>query len=136
MDGGRMSVCSGNIIRNISEDGPYPPEVSGFGIGIAAEADTTLTGNVIEGAPRFGMLLGWGPYMRNIIASQNVLRDCGTGIAVTVVDGAGSAAITNNIVQGSKLVPSGLPLARPATGELNNASRQANLTVTGNQVSA
>lgn len=137
MDGGRLSVCSGNLIRNISEEGPYPPEVSGFGIGIAAEADTTLTGNVIEGAPRFGMLLGWGPYMRNIAASQNILRDCGTGIAVTVVDGAGSAAITNNIVQGSKLgAIKGYRWLEPATGELNDASRYANLTVTGNQVSA
>ncbi|WP_434051360.1 MAG: TIGR03808 family TAT-translocated repetitive protein [Roseibium sp.] len=137
MDGGRLSVCSGNLIRNISEVGPYPPEVSGFGIGIAAEADTTLTGNVIEGAPRFGMLLGWGPYMRNIAASQNILRDCGTGIAVTVVDGAGSAAITNNIVQGSKLgAIKGYRWLEPATGELNDASRFANLTVTGNQVSA
>lgn len=137
MDGGRLSVCSGNLIRNISEEGPYPPEVSGFGIGIAAEADTTLTGNVIEGAPRFGMLLGWGPYMRNIAASQNILRDCGTGIAVTVVDGAGPAAITNNIVQGSKRgAIKGYRWLEPATGELNNASRYANLTVTGNQVSA
>ena len=137
MDGGRLSVCSGNLIRNISEVGPYPPEVSGFGIGIAAEADTTLTGNVIEGAPRFGMLLGWGPYMRNIAASQNILRDCGTGIAVTVVDGAGPAAITNNIVQGSKRgAIKGYRWLEPATGELNNASRYANLTVTGNQVSA
>lgn len=137
MDGGRLSVCSGNLIRNISEVGPYPPEVSGFGIGIAAEADTTLTGNVIEGAPRFGMLLGWGPYMRNIAASQNILRDCGTGIAVTVVDGAGAAAITNNIVQGSKSgAIKGYRWLEPATGELNDASRYANLTVTGNQVSA
>ncbi|MDN3719791.1 TIGR03808 family TAT-translocated repetitive protein [Roseibium salinum] len=102
MDGGRMAICSGNLIRNISEVGPYPPEVSGFGVGIAAEADTTLTGNVIEGAPRFGMLLGWGPYMRNIAASQNVIRDCGTGIAISVVEGTGSAIITNNIVQGAK----------------------------------
>lgn len=137
MDGGRMSVCSGNIIRNISEDGPYPPEVSGFGIGIAAEADTTLTGNVIEGAPKFGMLLGWGPYMRNIVASQNILRDCGTGIAVTVVDGAGPAAITNNIVQGSERgAIKGYRWLEPATGELNNSARHANLTITGNQVSA
>ncbi|MEO1114572.1 MAG: TIGR03808 family TAT-translocated repetitive protein, partial [Pseudomonadota bacterium] len=91
----------------------------------------------IEGAPRFGMLLGWGPYMRNIAASQNILRDCGTGIAVTVVDGAGPAAITNNIVQGSKLgAIKGYRWLEPATGELNNASRYANLTVTGNQVSA
>ncbi|MCV0428264.1 MAG: TIGR03808 family TAT-translocated repetitive protein [Roseibium sp.] len=137
MDGGRMAVCSGNLVRNISEEGPYPPEVAGFGIGIVAEADTTLTGNVIEGAPKFGIMLGWGPYMRNISASQNVVRDCGTGIAVTVVDGAGPAVITGNIVQGSKSGSiNGFRWLEKATGELNNASDYANLTVSDNQVAA
>lgn len=137
MDGGRMAVCSGNLIRNIKKDGPYPPEVAGFGIGIAVEADTTLTGNVVEGAPKFGLMLGWGPYMRNIAASQNVVRDCGTGIAVTVVDGAGSAVITNNIVQGSKQgAINGFRWLEKATGELNNISEFDNLTIHGNQVAA
>src|SRR5690606_37354479 len=82
LEGGRLAVCSGNLIRNLSAVGPYPPQISGFGIGIAAEADTTVTGNVIEGAPRFGLLLGWGPYLRDVIAMQNVIRDSGTGIGV------------------------------------------------------
>lgn len=135
MDGGRMAVCSGNLIRNITKDGPYPPEVAGFGIGIAVEADTTLTGNVVEGAPKFGLMLGWGPYMRNVAAAQNVIRDCGTGIAVTVVDGAGSAVITGNIVQGARNGSiNGYKWLEKATGELNNVSEFANLTVHGNQV--
>lgn len=135
LDGGRLAVCSGNLIRNLSEIGPYPPEVAGFGIGIAAEADTTVTGNIIEGAPRFGMLLGWGPYMRNIVASQNVLRDCGTGIAVTVVKGAGSAVISNNVVQGStKGAIVGYRWLDQATGELNGSSDWSHLTIENNQV--
>ncbi|MEP1933141.1 MAG: TIGR03808 family TAT-translocated repetitive protein [Roseibium sp.] len=137
MDGGRLAVCSGNLIRNISETGPYPPEVAGFGIGISVEADTTLTGNVIEGAPKFGLLIGWGPYMRNVIASQNVLRDCNTGIAVTVVDKAGSAIITNNIVQGSKSgAINGFRWLEKATGELNNVSEYSNLTIHSNHIAA
>ena len=137
MDGGRMAVCSGNLIRNIKKDGPYPPEVAGFGIGIAVEADTTLTGNVVEGAPKFGLMIGWGPYMRNVAASQNVVRDCGTGIAVTVVEGSGPAVITSNIVQGSKDgAINGYRWLEKATGELNNASDFDNLTVHGNQVAA
>lgn len=137
MDGGRMAVCSGNLIRNIRKDGPYPPEVAGFGIGIAVEADTTVTGNVVEGAPKFGLMIGWGPYMRNVAASQNVVRDCGTGIAVTVVEGAGPAVITGNIVQGSKNgAINGYRWLEKATGELNNASDFDNLTVRGNQVAA
>ena len=136
-DGGRLAICSGNLIRNISDVGPYPAEVAGFGIGIAAEADTTITGNVIEGVPRFGMLLGWGPYMRNIVASQNVLRDCGTGIAVTVVNGAGAAVITNNVVQGSTNGSiNGYRWLDKATGELDSANEFEHLTVGGNQTLA
>ncbi len=102
LEGGRLAVCSGNLIRNLSAVGPYPPQISGFGIGIAAEADTTVTGNVIEGAPRFGLLLGWGPYLRDVIAMQNVIRDSGTGIGVTVVEGAGPALIADNIIHGAR----------------------------------
>lgn len=137
VDGGRIAICSGNIIRNISETGPYPPEIAGFGHGIAAEADATVIGNVIEGAPKFGLMLGWGPYMRNLVASQNVLRECGTGIAVSVVDGAGSAVITSNIIQGAKLgAINGYRWLEKATGELNNGSERSNLTVRDNQVTA
>ncbi|MEO9530136.1 TIGR03808 family TAT-translocated repetitive protein [Roseibium sp.] len=137
MDGGRMAVCTGNLIRNIKEDGPYPPEVAGFGIGIVVEADTTLTGNVVEGAPKIGLMLGWGPYMRNIAASQNIVRDCGTGIAVTVVEGAGSAVVTGNIIQGAKSgAINGYRWLEKTTGELDNTSEFANLTIHGNQIAA
>ena len=78
-------------------DGPYPPEVAGFGIGIAVEAETSVTGNVIEGAPQFGILLGWGPYLRNVLVSNNIVRDAGIGLAVSVVKGAGTTSITGNI---------------------------------------
>ncbi|TYC52364.1 TIGR03808 family TAT-translocated repetitive protein [Rhodobacterales bacterium] len=137
MDGGRLSVCSANLVRNINEDGPYPPEVAGFGIGIAVEADTALTGNVIEGAPKFGLMIGWGPYMRNVTASQNVVRDCGTGIAVTVVEGAGAAVISGNIVQGSRSgAIRGYRWLEQTTGELDGTSEFANLTVRENQIAA
>ncbi len=137
MDGGRLAVCSGNLIRNLSATGPYPPEVAGFGIGIAAEADTSITGNVIEGAPRFGMLLGWGPYMRNIVASQNVLRACGTGIAVTVVKGAGTAVISDNVVQASQRdAIVGYRWLDKATRELNDTRDWSHLSVSGNHISA
>lgn len=136
MDGGRLAVCSNNLIRNLTTQGPYKPEVAGFGIGIAAEADTTITGNVIEGAPRFGMLLGWGPYMRNLVASQNIVRQCGTGIAVSVVDGVGSAVISGNIIQGSENgAITGYRWLDKATGELNGSDEFPSLSVTGNQIS-
>ena len=118
-EGGRMATCSGNIVRNLSTTGPYPPEVGGFGIGIGVEADTTVSGNIVENAPLYGMQLGWGPYLRNVVATGNVIRNAGTGIAVSVVEGAGSAIIADNIIDG---VTNGAIIghrwAKPATGDL------------------
>lgn len=95
--GGRLAVCSGNIVRNLSLDAPYADNSPGFGIGISVEAETAVTGNAIEGAPRYGMMLGWGEYLRNVVATGNVLRDCPIGMAVTVVEGTGPALISDNI---------------------------------------
>ena len=96
--GGRMAVCSGNIVRNLSTKGPYPANAPGFGVGITVEADTAVNGNVVENAPLYGLKIGWGPYMRNVVATGNVIRKAGTGIAVTVVEGAGSAVISDNVI--------------------------------------
>ena len=101
-EGGRMGVCSGNIVRNLSTSGPYPADPPGFGVGISVEADTTVTGNVIENAPLYGMKIGWGPYLRNVVATGNVIRKAGTGIAVTVVEGAGTAVISDNVIDGGR----------------------------------
>ncbi|MEM7303341.1 MAG: TIGR03808 family TAT-translocated repetitive protein [Pseudomonadota bacterium] len=98
MQGGRLAVCANNLIRNLKTKGPYPAQQPGFGIGISVEADTAVTGNVVEGAPLYGINLGWGPYLRNVAVSNNVIRRAGEGIAVTVVEGAGTATISNNII--------------------------------------
>jgi uncharacterized secreted repeat protein (TIGR03808 family) len=97
--GGRMGTCSGNVVRNLSTKGPYPGT---FGVGIAVEADISVTGNVIESAPLYGIQLGWGTYMRNVIATGNIVRASGEGIYVSVVKGAGSAIISDNIIQDAK----------------------------------
>jgi hypothetical protein len=36
--------------------------------------------------------------MRNVVASGNVIRKAGTGVAVTVVEGAGPAVISDNVI--------------------------------------
>ncbi|MEZ2132560.1 MULTISPECIES: TIGR03808 family TAT-translocated repetitive protein [unclassified Sinorhizobium] len=97
-EGGRLASVTGNVVRNLSLNGPYKHE-SGFGIGIAAEADTLVSGNVIENAPRWGLQLGWGPYMRNLIVNGNIIRKAPVGCAVSVVEGAGAAVITENIFE-------------------------------------
>jgi uncharacterized secreted repeat protein (TIGR03808 family) len=101
-DGGRMGVCSGNLIRNLRKEGPYTPDPPGWGTGISVEADTSITGNVIENAPRFGITLGWGKFLRNVIANGNVIRQADVGIAVSVVEGVGAAVITDNLIDGAK----------------------------------
>lgn len=96
-EGGRLATVSGNIVRNLSTKGPYPAEGSGFGIGISVEADTAVTGNTVDGAPNVGIALGWGPYLRSVSATGNVIRQAGEGIAVSVTEGAGKAVITGNV---------------------------------------
>ena len=53
------------------------------------EADTAVTGNVIENAPTAGIYLGWGRYQRDVSATGNIVRGAGVGIAVSVAAGAG-----------------------------------------------
>ena len=137
-EGGRMVVCSGNLVRNLSLRGPYPADAPGFGVGITAEADCAITGNVVENAPRYGMHLGWGAFMRNLVATGNVIRKADTGIAVSVVEGTGSAVISDNIIDSA---PSGAIVGhqwtKPATGDLavEGADGHANLVVERNRVS-
>ena len=97
-EGGRLATCTGNLIRNLRTRGPYPADAPGFGMGISVEADTVVSNNVVEGAPLFGLKLGWGPYLRDVSATGNVLRDCGTGIGVSVVEGSGKALIASNLI--------------------------------------
>ncbi|CAN7551680.1 TIGR03808 family TAT-translocated repetitive protein [Phyllobacterium sp. LjRoot231] len=97
--GGRLGTCSGNIVRNLSTKGPYPGT---FGIGVSVEADVSVTGNVVENAPLYGIQLGWGAYMRNVIATGNIVRTSGEGIYVSIVEGVGPAIISDNIIQGSR----------------------------------
>ena len=62
-----------------------------------------MTGNVIENAPEVGIGLGWGPYLRNVIAANNIIRKAGKGIVVSVVEGAGTTSITDNLISETRL---------------------------------
>jgi uncharacterized secreted repeat protein (TIGR03808 family) len=125
----------GNLLRNVGARRPdNPPE--GAGVGIGVEAETAVTGNVIENAPYAGIRLGFGPYLRNVTANGNVIRDAGIGIAVSVVQGAGIAAITGNVIGSAKRgAIVGMEWHKPVTGDLiqNGAERYAHLKLTGNE---
>jgi uncharacterized secreted repeat protein (TIGR03808 family) len=137
-EGGRLAVVSGNMVRNLTGRGPYPVDPPGFGIGIAIEADAAVTGNVIDGAPRFGIQAGWGPYLRDVTATSNLIRNAPLGIAVSVVDGAGSAVISDNMISGAdKGAVVGMRWGETATGDLalSGAGRYPQLLVERNRVS-
>lgn len=137
-EGGHLGVCTGNVVRNLSTTGPYPPDSPGFGVGISVETDTAVTGNVVENAPRYGLHIGWGAFMRNVTATGNVIRKATTGIAVSVVEGAGPAVIADNVIEAA---PEGAIVgyrwADPATPDLarSGAGGFPNLTVERNRVS-
>lgn len=101
LQGGRLAVVSGNLIRNINTPPPYEDNDHLWFEGISAEADTAVTGNVIENAKNFGLMLGWGPYLRDVIATSNIIRGSDTGIYVSVVEGIERTHIADNTISGA-----------------------------------
>jgi uncharacterized secreted repeat protein (TIGR03808 family) len=120
-EGGRIAVVQGNIIRNLlakRPSGTAPDDDAG--IGIYVEADTTVSGNVIENAPSFGILAGWGKYLRDVAITGNVIRNAFVGIGVSVSAGAGTALVANNMISDTpRGAVVGLDHARPTTSDLS-----------------
>ncbi|HXK53609.1 MAG TPA: TIGR03808 family TAT-translocated repetitive protein, partial [Hyphomicrobiales bacterium] len=135
--GGRLAVCSGNIVRNLSPQAESDDH-RGRGIGIGVEADTVLANNVVEGAPRAGIWLGWGEALRDVSATGNVVRDAQIGIAVSVAPGAGKALISDNLISRSRAgAIVGMKWLETATGDLarEGAAQIPGIAVERNHVS-
>jgi uncharacterized secreted repeat protein (TIGR03808 family) len=96
--GGRLAVIQGNLIRNLF----MRKEADARGFGIAVEADSVVTGNVIEGAPAYAIMIGWGPHLRDVSVTDNLIRDALIGIGVSIDPSAGTALITKNLIAGTK----------------------------------
>jgi uncharacterized secreted repeat protein (TIGR03808 family) len=125
-EGGRIAVVQGNIIRNLLAKRPIgtAPD-DDAGVGIYVEADTSVTGNVIENAPAFGIIAGWGKYLRDVVISGNVIRNAFVGVGVSVVPGAGTALVNNNMISETpRGAVVGLDHARPITPDLSNDGAQ------------
>jgi uncharacterized secreted repeat protein (TIGR03808 family) len=119
-EGGRIAVVQGNVIRNLLARRPIgtAPD-DDAGIGIYVEADTSVTGNVIENAPSFGIVAGWGKYLRDVAISGNVIRNAFVGIGISVVPGAGTALVNSNVISETpRGAVVGLDHARPITPDL------------------
>jgi len=136
--GGRLAVVQGNLIRNLIPKRPAGTDPNdGNGIGIGVEADSAVTGNIIENAPVAGISVGWGQYLRDVSVTGNVVRGAGVGIAVSVTPGAGSAVIADNLIAAVKngaIV--GMDQRKAMTGDLarEGAARYAQLAINGNRV--
>jgi uncharacterized secreted repeat protein (TIGR03808 family) len=125
-EGGRIAVVQGNIIRNLLAKRPIgtAPD-DDAGVGIYVEADTSVTGNVIENAPSFGIIAGWGKYLRDVVISGNVIRNTFVGVGVSVAPGAGTALVNNNMISETpRGAVVGLDHARPITPDLSNEGAQ------------
>jgi uncharacterized secreted repeat protein (TIGR03808 family) len=125
-EGGRLSVVQGNIIRDLLPKRPIGTSPDDdAGVGIYVEADTSVTGNVIENAPSFGIIAGWGKYLRDVAITGNVIRNALIGIGVSVAPGAGTALVNNNMISGtSRGAVVGLDHARPVTPDLATEGAQ------------
>jgi uncharacterized secreted repeat protein (TIGR03808 family) len=137
-EGGRLAVVQGNIIRNLLPKRPIgtAPD-DDAGIGIYVEADTSVSGNVVENAPSFGIVAGWGKYLRDVAITGNVIRKAPIGVGVSVVPGAGTALVGNNMISETpRGAVVGLDHARPITADLSaeGAQRYTQVMIGGNAV--
>jgi uncharacterized secreted repeat protein (TIGR03808 family) len=137
-EGGRLAVVQGNIIRNLLPKRPIgtAPD-DDAGVGIYVEADSSVTGNVIENAPSFGIITGWGKYLRDVVISGNVIRKAFVGIGVSVTSGAGTVLVNTNVISETpRGAVVGLDRARPVTPDLaaEGAPRFAQVVIGTNAV--
>ncbi len=96
--GGRLATVSGNLVRNVKARGKNQD----YGTGIYVEADSMVSGNVIEDCRYNGIQVGWGSYVRDIIVSSNLVRLCPVGIGITDNSSGGYLTISGNMISNFK----------------------------------
>ncbi|MEJ8571372.1 TIGR03808 family TAT-translocated repetitive protein [Microbaculum marinum] len=131
--GGRLAVVSGNLVRNIEIGEFAEPR----GNGIFVSADTTLTGNVVENAVNAGYALGYGPYLRDVAATGNIVRNAAVGFEISVVDGVKNVLVADNLISHvSRAAILGMEWEAAVTGDLavEGAEDFPELTLSGNRV--
>jgi len=129
--GGRIAVCTGNIVRNIAPKSQVNPDVTP--VGIYAEAETAITGNTIHHVPGAGIAAGYGPYLSNVLVANNVMYDILIGVAVSVAPGAGNAQVANNMIFDPEHAVVGMAWADMVEPDLiANAAKYPQVTIANN----
>jgi uncharacterized secreted repeat protein (TIGR03808 family) len=98
-EGGRLAVVQGNLIRKLKRR--EHEAVDKRGDGISVEADSLVTGNVIEDAPNAGIVVGWGRYLRHCHVTNNLVRKARYGILISADKEAGACLVTGNMIAGA-----------------------------------
>jgi uncharacterized secreted repeat protein (TIGR03808 family) len=96
--GGRLAVIQGNLIRNLA----FRKTAGTNGNGIAVEADSVVSANVIENAQGYGIVAGWYAYLRDVSVTDNLVRNAHIGIGVSIDGAAGVALVANNLISDAK----------------------------------
>ncbi len=132
--GGRLAAVTGNVTRNLVKRLPQGGDT--YGIGIHVEADTVVSGNAVDNANFAGLKIGYGVGLRDVIATDNVLSDCGFGVVVSVAPGAGGATIRDNrIARARRGNIVGMAWDAVASADLvTDAAKYPLLTISGNEV--
>jgi uncharacterized secreted repeat protein (TIGR03808 family) len=128
--GGHLATCTGNIVRNIAPKSEVNPDTRP--VGIFAEAETVIDGNVVENVPGTGILAGYGPYVRNVVISDNVVADVKAGIGVSVVQDAtvGRVVVSGNLISGAERDIVGMEWETVVSNDLAaDQSRYPNITI-------
>ncbi len=130
-EGGRLAVVQGNMLRNLARREHEP--VDKRGEGITVEADAAVSGNVIEGAPTAGIMIGWGRYMRDVVVTGNLVRASRIGIAVSGDPAGGDCLIANNRITGHTAgAIRAMDHAAPVGADLVSGGAFKKVIVTGN----
>ncbi len=128
-EGGRLATATGNLIRNLkAREGQKA-------IGIAVEADSVVTGNCVEGVAGSGISIGFGQFMRQVTANNNLIREVEIGVAVSTHNDAGYALIATNMITGaSNGAVRAMDEDKPLGPDLSKTSAEAfrNLAIYGN----
>jgi uncharacterized secreted repeat protein (TIGR03808 family) len=125
----------GNVLRNLFRREQEPEDKRGEGI--AVEADASVTGNVIEGAPTAGLVIGSGAYIREVVATANLIRKSRVGILVSTEAGVGACLIANNMISGATdgSIRAADSTGRPVGAELvDGAAGGGRLALAGNLI--
>ena len=135
--GGRLATVVGNVVRGAFRRPLLDRAGDGYGVGIAAEADASVTGNVLEDCQRAGIALGYGNFLRDVAVTGNVVRGGAAAIIVTVAESERNVLISGNVfAQSSEGSVIGYRWEAKATADLaaDGAEQIKGITIGANQV--